>query len=120
MGVNFVGNTWSTQFIFCSILRAHFAERPEALEALVAAYASDVASLATDGVTSSDGMTHVWCVHVGTKGDLPALAKLGVSRGPLAMFPKHLPQGLLAVAFVTCALQAAKLQMEMRSCHLKT
>lgn len=77
MGVNFVGNTWSTQFIFCSILRAHFAERPEILEALVAAYASDVASLATDGVTSSDGRTQIWCVHVGTKADLPALAKLG-------------------------------------------
>eukprot|EP00435_Cladocopium_sp_Y103_P007728 s1487_g2.t1 len=77
MGVNFVGNTWSTQFIFCSILRAHFAERPEALDALVAAYAADVASLATDGVTSSDGRIQIWCVHVGTKADLPALVKLG-------------------------------------------
>lgn len=44
----------------------------------------------------------------------------GASRGPLAMFPEHLPQGLLVVAFATCALLAVKLQMEMRSCHLKT
>ena len=51
MGVNFVGNTWSTQFIFCSILRAHFAEHPETLEALVEAYALDVTS--AQGVKSS-------------------------------------------------------------------
>lgn len=77
MGMNFIGNTWSTQFMFATILRCRFANDPAILESLVSAYAADVATLATEGVTSSDGLLRVWCVHIGLKGDMPALGKLG-------------------------------------------
>ncbi len=90
MGLNFLGRTWSTQYMFCTMLRAVETENPGTMQKLLSLYAEDMAMLATTGVKSSDGQKHIWLLHVATKGDLPALAKLGgfkrthshVPRGP--------------------------------------
>ncbi|CAJ1355923.1 unnamed protein product, partial [Effrenium voratum] len=77
MGLNFVGQTWSTQFTFCTLLRAVANQYPDSLDTLTALYAEDLERLAHEGVVSTDGALRVWCVHIGVKGDLPALTKLG-------------------------------------------
>ncbi|CAJ1404491.1 unnamed protein product [Effrenium voratum] len=77
MGLNFVGQTWSTQFTFCTLLRAVASQYPDSLDTLTALYAEDLERLAHEGVVSTDGALRVWCVHIGVKGDLPALTKLG-------------------------------------------
>ena len=90
MGLNFLGKTWSSNFIFASVLQTVTAECPEAITKLVEQYAADVRQLLYTGIFSRDGQTHVTCAHIGTKGDLPALIRLGslkrsfynVPRGP--------------------------------------
>ena len=77
MGLNFLGNTWSNQFIFCTMLRAVTVEYPGSMTKLVELYAEDMAMLANQGMTNSRGDRRVWLIHVATKGDLPALSKLG-------------------------------------------
>eukprot|EP00435_Cladocopium_sp_Y103_P060123 s185_g21.t2 len=77
MGLNFLGNTWSNQFIFCTMLRAVTVEFPESMTKLVELYAEDMAMLADQGVANRRGDRRVWVVHLATKGDLPALSKLG-------------------------------------------
>lgn len=77
MGLNFMGKTWSTNFIFSCMLRPLAVRNPQALEELLKIYAADAHELMFEGVTSTDGRHHVWMVHLNTKGDLPALTKLG-------------------------------------------
>ena len=77
MGLNYAGLPLASQFIFASMHRNLSNSHPGSLEALLAIFASDCAGLARHGVTSSDGTQHVWLVHLATKGDLPALVKLG-------------------------------------------
>eukprot|EP00435_Cladocopium_sp_Y103_P052125 s815_g16.t1 len=77
MGMNFAGKTWSTNFIFASALQTVTAECPEAIAKLVEQYAADVRMLLYTGIFSRDGQTHVTFAHIGTKGDLPALVRLG-------------------------------------------
>ena len=76
MGMNFIGKTWSTQFMFASMLRTLSTQHPEAMTKLLEAFAEDVFDLMSHGVTSDDG-DKVWMIHMATKGDLPALVKLG-------------------------------------------
>lgn len=74
-GLNFIGNTFSNQFLICSLLRKVANRFPGSLEQIMGVFADDCAKLASDGV-SYEGVT-VWLVHIGTKGDLPALSKVG-------------------------------------------
>ena len=76
MPMNFVGATWSTQFLFGSLLRAVNHDSPMALDLLLGRFAADLAELATEGVTSSKG-ERLWLQVLGLKGDLPALQKAG-------------------------------------------
>lgn len=76
MGLNFVGHSLSTQFLYTTMLRETSAEHPEALQELLKIFADDVRSLCTTGFVTQEGF-RLWCVHLGTKGDLPALGKLG-------------------------------------------
>ena len=76
MGMNFVGKTWSTQFMFASMLRTLSTQNPQAMTKLLEAFAADVFELMTHGVSSDDG-AKIWMIHLATKGDLPALVKLG-------------------------------------------
>lgn len=77
MGLNFIGSTWATQFLSGICLHDAMAEHPEAMNVIVGRYAADMATLARDGITSSDGRLHIRVIHLATKGDLPALSKLG-------------------------------------------
>ena len=99
MGLNFVGHTWSTQFASATLLKSIANQHPHALDLIMKEYATDVASLAKDGITSTDGTKHIWCIHIGTKGDLPALVKLGklqrsFSHGPKARSSKDPCKGI--------------------------
>lgn len=76
LGLNFIGSTWGTQFMSVAVLRAVLDENPGALDMLMDLYAQDMAKLIHEGIVGEDG-THVFFLHVATKGDLPALAKLG-------------------------------------------
>lgn len=80
MGINYVGNTWSTHLLFTTMVRQLMHERPDALDILVALFANDCQKLVEEGITSADGTKHVYMLHLSTKGDLPALAKLGSFR----------------------------------------
>lgn len=76
-GLNFLGHTLSTQFLFCTMLRETANQNPGAMNTLLTLFAEDLADLACHGITSTDGATKVWIIHMATKGDLPALNKLG-------------------------------------------
>ena len=78
MGLNFVSPSWSWQFLFATMLRQAATDNPDAIEKLVSIFAEDAAELATQGI-EVEGQ-RLWLVHLGTKGDLPALGKLGGSR----------------------------------------
>ena len=77
LGLPFVGPTWGNHFMFACMLRKFFKKCPEALDNLVAAFADDMEILFRDGVTSRNGRITIRCCHLGTKGDLPALARMG-------------------------------------------
>lgn len=74
-GLNFVGHTFSNQFLICALLRKVSNQYPGALDEMIKLFATDCASLATSGVVC-DGVK-IWLVHIGTKGDLPALSRVG-------------------------------------------
>jgi len=77
MGLNFAGATWATQFIFSTMIKTTYTKHPEAQDELVRLYAEDVKELLFEGITKRDGSIKVHLVHIGTKGDLPALVRLG-------------------------------------------
>ena len=77
MGLNFAGKSWATNFMFAAVMKTVSVECPDAISQLVAQYADDVRMLLEQGVRSRDGQTQIWMAHIATKGDLPALVKLG-------------------------------------------
>lgn len=90
MGMNFVGKSWATQFMQFSLLRLVKDQEPEVFNQLIQMYGRDMQLLWEKGIWSEDGQRHVWCIHLYTKGDLPALKVMGglkrsfsnVPRGP--------------------------------------
>lgn len=74
MGLNFVGNTWATHFVFTTVVRQILSQT--AIDMVTSTFAADCEVLIRQGVQSSDGSKHVYLLHLGSKGDLPALAKL--------------------------------------------
>ena len=80
MKLNFTGNTWGNQFLVFSLAREAFSDNPASLDLLLSTVAGDMKYLATHGTTSSSdttGSKRLWVLHLGVKGDLPALAKVG-------------------------------------------
>lgn len=88
MGLNFAGKTWTTQFLFSTMLKTTYNKHPGAQDELVRLYAEDVASMLHNGVASEDGRIRVHLVHIGTKGDLPALVRLGSFERSFSHVPK--------------------------------
>ena len=88
MGMNFIGKTWTTQFMFTTVLKTVSQEHPEIIQKLMEVYAADVRKLLTEGIRSKDGQVQLWFAHVGTKGDLPALTKLGGFKRSFANVPR--------------------------------
>ena len=85
-GLNFVGQTWGTQLLIATMLREMSNENPEAMQTLLSLFASDAARLAREGLDV--GGIHLWFLHVGTKGDLPALGKLGSFKRTFSHCPR--------------------------------
>lgn len=73
-GLNYVGNTWSTHLLIATMMKN--VSSPESISKLLAEFALDAESLLHNGLISTNGVDRVWFVHLATKGDLPALAKL--------------------------------------------
>lgn len=76
-GLNFTGHTMGTHFLFAGMQRKLYKKKPQALDNLVGVYARDMEHLLVEGVCTSDGVHCVRFCHLGTKGDLPALTRLG-------------------------------------------
>ena len=70
MGLNFVGSTWSSQFMFATALREVLVENEGSMDTILAAYAADMSMLIHEGIKSTDGSYHVRILHVGSKGHL--------------------------------------------------
>ena len=72
LGLNFIGMTWSTQFMHSCMLRRAYKKSPQVLDQVVDAFAADMQDLLVNGI-SKDGCV-IRVAHLGTKG---ALAMLG-------------------------------------------
>ena len=66
MGLNFVGSTWSTQFMSAAVLRATLNDTPGSMDKIVEAFAMDMSKLAIEGLECPEG--HIRVIHLGTKG----------------------------------------------------
>ena len=101
MGLNFVGPTWSNQFLYSVMLREVYAQKPELFQGLAGSFADDLRKCWETGIaTEANPELRAWAVHLGTKGDLPALTKIGkfekrsYSRVPKAGQSKTLCAGI--------------------------
>ena len=74
-GLNFVGQSMGTQCLIFTILKEFYNKFPDSLDILVKLFAEDCSNLLHEGVVYN-GVTYR-LVHVATKGDLPALSKIG-------------------------------------------
>ena len=88
-GMNYVGSTWGTHFLLCSLMRQAGKKFPDAENELLRACTEDLAALSRDGIANSTGRERVWIQHIGLKGDLPALSKLGGFLRNFAKAPKQ-------------------------------
>eukprot|EP00438_Fugacium_kawagutii_P018717 Skav214181 [mRNA] locus=scaffold945:578561:585274:- [translate_table: standard] len=75
MPLNFIGQTFSTQFLVFTILRHVANAHPGSLEELLRFFTSDAAMLAHEGIDHNG--TNLRLINLGVKGDLPGLGKLG-------------------------------------------
>lgn len=76
MGLNFVGGTMSTQFLFGVMMKRTMNKNPNALDELIKLFAADASALAHEGIVAPHG-ERFWMLHINTKGDLPALIRMG-------------------------------------------
>ena len=88
MKLNFVGNTWGSQFLIFSLTREASTANPQAMDLLISMFAGDMAFLAREGISSSNGTRRTFIVHLGCKGDLPALAKIGHLQRSYSRMPR--------------------------------
>ena len=77
MGCNFIGNTWATQFLICTMLKSITSENPNAIDKVMEIFSQDAYQLTCNGLISNDQSKRVYMIHLSSKGDLPALAKVG-------------------------------------------
>ena len=90
LGLNFLGNTWSSQALFMTMLRSASDTNPDAISTMMDIYARDASELANNGLWSEDGEMHVWMVHLHSKGDLPALSKVAGFQRSFAHVPRQM------------------------------
>lgn len=86
MGLNFVGQSWSTQFLFATMLRETANANPGALKKILSIFSSDAATLARDGIIIEG--QRFWFLHLNSKGDLPALVKCGQFKRTFSHCPR--------------------------------
>ena len=88
MGMNFVNHPMASHFVFATFLKAVSDLHPGCLDTLMKLYSEDIESLLLEGVTSSDHTKQVWFCHMNTKGDLPALQRVGSLQRNFLRAPK--------------------------------
>ena len=88
MGMNFVNAPMASHFTYACFLKAESDKHPGSLDKLVSLFNEDVQTLLQDGITSQDMTKQIWFCHLGTKGDLPALSKLGGMKRNFLRAPK--------------------------------
>lgn len=88
MGMNFTGGAFSTHFIFATMLKSVSDCNPGSLDKLLELFAKDAEAMLRQGVTSKDLSKQVWLCHLNTKGDLPALSRLGSFKRTFLRAPK--------------------------------
>lgn len=75
MGLNFLGQTFSTNFLVATMLKRIASDYPEALNGVLREFAADAALVAMEGIEFNGHRIRL--IHLGTKGDLPALGRVG-------------------------------------------
>ncbi|CAE7770511.1 unnamed protein product [Symbiodinium sp. CCMP2592] len=90
MGLNFLGSTVTTHFIFAAMPHALYKWAPDALETMLTLYAKDLRKLALNGieVTENNELRRLHFFCYGAKGDLPYLGKAGQFTRTYSMCPK--------------------------------
>ena len=89
MGLNFLGGTFSTQFIIGCMLKTLSNQSPDAIDRMIELFTADVVKLMHEGFKAKDASIHCWMIPIGAKGDLPALVKLGKMTRSFS----HVPRG---------------------------
>ena len=89
-GLNFCGSTWATHCLLATMQRSVSARFPDGINKIMEIFAQDASDLARTGLVSGTGrhQIRIHMIHLNTKGDLPALAKIG---GLLRSF-SHVPR----------------------------
>ena len=77
MGANFLGTTWTTQFVFTTVMKTVYSKHENLLADLAGIYAEDCSKLLTEGVLAANGQDRVYVALIGFKADLPMLQKMG-------------------------------------------
>lgn len=75
MGLNFLGGSFATQFLIFVMTKRFSNSHPGALDMIVKEFAKDACHLLQDGLVFHG--RRIWLLHLNSKGDLPALSKIG-------------------------------------------
>ena len=116
MPMNYCGQTWLTQFLFCSLHRAHMNDNPRLLDKVLTMLASDLQMLSSHGVTT--GGKTLWVQVIGLKGDLPALVKAGSFVRSYARVPRKpgVRQACVGVCHLCLAGREAPIHIPFEDC----
>lgn len=74
-GLNYIGNTWANHFLVATMMKD--VSSPGAISQLLRAFATDAETLLHQGISYGNGRDRIHFIHLATKGDLPALSKIG-------------------------------------------
>lgn len=109
LGLNFCGHTWTTNFMFGCMLRRIFKKFPSVLDKYLGVYAEDMEELLQQGVWDSAGVVNIRCCHLGHKGDLPALFRVGNMNYSFNNAPKaaRTSKPCAGICWMCCAGQEA-------------
>ena len=89
MGMNYPGKTWTTQFLFSTMTKKLQEANPEAVDGLMKIFASDAKMLLEEGISvDKGGERRLHLIHLGTKGDLPALRALSGAKRSFSQVPR--------------------------------
>ena len=111
MGTNFLGKTWTTQFVFTTVLKTMYNNYPSLLDDLTTIYAEDAKNLLFEGVVSSNGQERIYLAHMGFKADLPMLQKVGHFERCWSHVPKQASSKNLLLDAATSAWVVGKVMI---------
>ena len=88
MKMNFIGHTYTTRYMFMAMPRSVYKHCPDTFFTMLKLYASDMKSLAYDGVDVGRG-NRIWVASLGSKGDWPAHVKSAGLKRSFQNVPKR-------------------------------